>query len=366
MSLLLFEFKKLFRTRVLLVVVAGTLLLIGALFIRNVIQQDTVTADKIEWFSGYMQEVTGQNRTDAKMLEDHPDEVIERRLEIGVSLQKQLNELISFIEKGAWQEELQQEIVVYKTAIAYKDARGNYTMSNADMEDEIRINERLLALQLAKEDRSRSIQPPLFMKQMVSLILNPFGFIILLVLVGTVVTREFEDYNIQMIYTYPIPKWRYVLIKFTGMLTVGVLWISIIFFVSYLLPSLVSEPRENSFKYPLLLATGEILDVDTYVKAALLYSAGVLCFVVAAVTLIGFLFRQTIISSIVVVAIFIGGWMGTRNGLDRFWNPFTYVSENEAILTRSAYYPGGLIVLVGFAIVLLVIAMWGNQRRGIS
>lgn len=366
MSLLLFEMKKLFRTRVLLLVVVATLLLIGGLFIRNVIQQDTVTADKIEWFSGYLQEVTSQNRTDTKMLEDFPDEGNEHRLEIGLSLQNQLNELISFIEKGAWQEEIRQEIDVYKTAIAYKDARGNYSMSKADMEDEIRINERLLALELPKEDRSRSIQPPLFIMQMVSLFLNPFGFSILLVLLGTAVTREFEDHNIRMIYTYPIPKWRYVLIKFTGMLAVGVMWIAIVFFVSYLLPLVVSEPKENNFKYPLLLATGEILDVGTYVKVAIIYSAGVLCFTVAAATLIGFLFRRSIIASIVVVAILVGGWMGTSNGLDGFWNPFTYVSENEVIINRFAYYPGGFIVLAGFAIFLLIIAMWGNQKRGIS
>ena len=366
MSLLLFEFRKMIRMRTIPFLFLVTFLFVCALFVRNLTQQDMVAVNKIDWFSGYIQEVAQQNSTDRQMMIDSPSTELENRLDIGVALQSQLNELIDSIEKGAWEDELHREIGVYKTAMAYKEARGGYSLSEADMEDKIRINEELLRLGLPKEDIDRSIQPSLFMKQMITLVLNPFGYIMVLLLLGMAITREFEDRNVQMIYTFPIPKWRYVLIKFTAMLLTALVWLLFFMFITYLLPTLASEPRENSFDYPLLLATGEFLRVGTYIKEAIIYGVGVLLFSIAAVVLIGFGLRQTITSVIAIIAIFIGGWMGARNGMDVFLNPFTYVSENKAILIQQAYYPGGFFVLLGIAILLLLAAMWGNQKRGVS
>lgn len=366
MRLLLFEFRKMIRTKTIPFLFLVTLLFVCALYARNLTQQDMVAANKIEWFSGYIQEVAQQNSTDRRMMMESPSAELEKRLDIGIMLQSQLNELIDSIEKGAWEDELQQEIDVYKTAIAYKDARGSYSLSEADMEDMIRTNGELLRLGLPKEDIDRSIQPPLFMKQMVSFVLNPIGYLVVLLLFGMAITREFEERNIQMIYTFPIPKWRYVLIKFTAMLLTALVWLSFFMFISYLLPTLVTETRENNFDYPLLLVTGEFLQVGTYIKEGMIYGIGVLFFSIAIVVLIGFGLRQTIISVIATIAIFIGGWMGVRNGMDVFLNPFTYVSENETILTQPTYYPGGFIVLLGISILLLLAAMWGNQKRGVS
>lgn len=366
MRLLLFEFKKMLRTRLFLFLLAGTLLLIGTLFIRNVMQQDVVRAEKIEWFSGYMQEVTTQNRTDRQMLQETPDEELEQKLDIGVALQNQLNGLILSIENGAWEDELQQEIDVYRTAIDYKEVRGNYSFSNGDMEETIRLNKQLLLLGLPKEDISRSVQPPLFMKQIVLLVLNPFGLIVLLVLLGTAITREFEDRNMQMAYTFPIPKWKHVFVKFTGLLIVGLIWLSVLFSASYLLPTLTVESKELVFDYPLSLANGSFLDAGTYINEACIYSVGVLLFAIGVLTLVGFMARQTIISSVIILAVFAGGWMSIRNGMDLLWNPFTYVNVNEAIINYADYFPTGLIVLFGVAAVLLAIAMWGSRNWGVS
>ncbi|MCG3087603.1 ABC transporter permease subunit [Sporosarcina cyprini] len=366
MRQLLFEMKKMTRTRLLFFLAAGTLLLIGAIFIRNVLQQDMVTAEKVESFSNHLQDVSSQNRTDLMMMEDEPSEELELRLNKGLDLQDKLNELIDSISKGLWEDELQGEIEVSRSAMAYKDARGRYTMSHADLEDTIRLNEQLLALGLPKEDPDRSNQPPLFMKQMMVLVLNPVGYTVLFLLLGISITREFEDRNMRMVYAFPVPRWRLVLVKFISLLLVAMSWLVYFLLLSYLLPNLVMETREQIFDYPLLLTSGELMRVGSYINEAVLYSAGTLFFATAMVTLIGFGFRQTIVSSVIITALFTGGWMLARNGMDVFLNPFTYVSGNQVILSQPAFYPGGILVLLIVSIVLLFAAMWSNQRRGVA
>jgi len=52
MKTYLFEWKKMRRLRLFVALVAATFLLIGAIYVRNVVQQDLIPAKKIEHFSG--------------------------------------------------------------------------------------------------------------------------------------------------------------------------------------------------------------------------------------------------------------------------------------------------------------------------
>ncbi|MED2184821.1 ABC transporter permease subunit [Bacillus wiedmannii] len=89
------------------------------------------------------------------------------------------------------------------------------------------------------------------MKKVISLLLNAPGFLILLLLLGTVITKEFEDHTIKLAYTLPISRSHYILIKFFSLLVVNLLWILLVFSLSYILPTIFGKSTSNIFNYSL-------------------------------------------------------------------------------------------------------------------
>ena len=204
MKLILFEFKKMIRTKLVAFLLLVTVATIVGLFIRNVIQQDVIQKEKIEQFSDYLNDVVGQVMTDRMVLEDNFDSEIQARLESGGELSGELNTLLAAIEKKDWQTELQTEINVYNLATDYIRLKGDFNVSAEEREIRMKLNQELLNLGLPKENFDLSIQTSLFMKKIVSILLTVGGFLFLLLALGTVIAKEFEGGNIKLVYNLPI------------------------------------------------------------------------------------------------------------------------------------------------------------------
>lgn len=369
MKLLLFEFKKMIRTKTVLYLFLFTALFIGSVFLKNVIQQDTIIPKKVTYFSEFLSEVNSQNSGDRRWLEEFPDPEsdpeIEARLEIGESLYGLLSELIQAIETDEAAEELQLENDVYQMAMTYKEMEGSFSLGQTQMDETILINEELQRLGLKKEDFDLSIEGAIFLKKVMNLVITPIGFLIVLLILGTFITREFEDHNTQLIFTLPIPKWKYVMTKFSSFFIIFIFWLTVVISLAYLIPAIFSKADKNVFTYPLLTKADQLTTIGIYLKEGTLIAICFTLFAVALLLCLSFFIRNTIITYVVLFIFFIGGWMMTSNDVTHFINPFVYQQIESVLIAMPTYYPGGLAVLIVSALVLLLLTIIFTEKRGI-
>ena len=365
MKLLLFEFKKMIRTKTVLYFMLLSVIFIVAIFLRNVVQQDMIPLKKAAYFWDFATDVSMQNNTDRRMLEKVEDEALEEKLVVGQQLHGLLRDLIQAIEDGEWESELTLENDVYETAMVYQARNGQFSLGQLDMEDTMKINEALQQANLAKEDMDLSIQQAVFMKKIHALLFGPIGFLLLLFVTGSVITREFEENNTRFIYTLPIQKWKYIFVKFGSVFVVGLLWIGLITGLSYVLPLFTQQPDGNVFAYPLLTATGTVIHTGQYLLHSILLAGGFLLFAVSLFVFIGYFLRRTILTYVTMFILLIGGWLLTLNGFTHVVNPFLYQQVDKVLISYPQHFPIALAVLVAGSLIFLWMTMSSNRKRGI-
>ena len=262
-------------------------------------------------------------------------------------------------------EELQFENDVYRMAMTYKEIEGPFSLGQTEMDETILINEELLRLGLKKEDFDLSIEGAIFLKKVMNLVITPIGFLLVLLILGTFITREFEDHNAQLIFTLPIPKWKYVMTKFSSFFIIFIFWITLVISLAYLLPAIFSQADNNVFTYPLLTKADQLTTIGIYVKEGTLIAICFALFAVALLLCLSFFIRNTIITYVALFIFFIGGWMMTSNDVTHFINPFVYQEIDSVLIALPTYYPGGLAVLIISALVLLLLTIIVTEKRGI-
>ena len=365
MKLLLFEFKKMIRTKTVLYLFLFTALFIAGIFLKNIIQQDSIIPKKVTYFSAFSSEVSSSNLGDLENLKKIHDPAIEARLEIGTHLYGLLRDLILAIETEETAQELQLENDVYRMAMTYKEMEGQFSLGQIEMDETILINEELQRVGLKKEDFDLSIEGAVFLKKVMNLAITPLGFLIVLLILGTFITREFEDHNAQLIFTLPIAKWKYIMTKFSSFFIVFIGWITFVLSLAYLLPAIFSQADSNFFKYPLLTNADQLTTIGIYVKEGTLIAICFALFAVALLLFLSFFIRHTIITYVVLFIFFIGGWIMTSNDVTHFINPFVYQEIDSVLIALPTYYPGGLAVLIISALVLLLLTISVTEKRGI-
>ncbi|ETT84234.1 ABC transporter permease [Viridibacillus sp. FSL H7-0596] len=365
MKLILFELKKMIRTKGVPILLLLTVLFICGLFMRNVIQQDVLQTKKIEKFSKYRSNVISQYQTDREEILKGPNAEIEARLEIGGTLYDKLEKLITAIEDKKWKKELKAEIEVYQSALHYKELEGSFVLNDNDMQKTIKQNEELLKRSLPKEDLDYSIQTTVFMKKVISLLFNTAGIIIVLLVLATLITKEFEDHNMQLVYSLPIARNKLIGVKFFSLLIVGLVWLSTVFLVSYALPTLFGINVGKIFTYPLFTNEENFINSRVYIKQTIIYSISFIGFSIATILFLSFFIRNSIVNSLVILMLFCGGLLVTNSGFNSIWNPFSYQNIDFVVLNTPDYYPLGAVVLIGFMILLLLLTILSNRKRGI-
>jgi len=107
-------------SNILFTLIIATMLIICGLFLHNALKQDIVQMKKIELFSKYETEISNQVTGDQDTLKKGPNAKIESRLEIGLPLFKNLNQLIQEVKDNKWKNELQTEMTVYDLAMRFQ------------------------------------------------------------------------------------------------------------------------------------------------------------------------------------------------------------------------------------------------------
>ena len=362
----LFEWKKMHRLRLVAALIAATFLLIGALYVRNFMQQDLIPAKKIEPFAVLLKGITNKNDEDQRELQKKEDSETAARLEAGQQLAWQLNELLSAIENGDGQGELQHEIEAYQLAAEYKTLMGTFPLSQAEMDDRTRYNKELDRLDLAKEDTDLSIAQPLFMKKVAGQLLSPVGFLAAVLLIGAAFTKEWEDRSMQFSRVLPVPAAERISARLISYWLASLVWLVLVFGISALLPYAGGRTDKSLFKYPFVDAEEQFTATSHILGTAGLYAVFYMLFAFTLFLLAGSFFRQGILTVLAVAAVIAGGWIVTSSGAISVWNPFLYqqpVYAAEQHGSLSLIGPGLLAFLSAAGAWLACLA---DRRRAVS
>ncbi|MCG3087704.1 ABC transporter permease subunit [Sporosarcina cyprini] len=365
MKKILFEWKKISRLRVFPVFLQLTFAFVFGLFFYNHMSQGQIEVKKIEYFTELQNDVNQQLLNAEQEMKKGKTQSLKGQLHFGAELSTRLQELIYAIKSRNWQNELQKEIAVYESAMEYTKFDGSYFgVSMIDMEITIKLNEELLKRNLPKEDFDLSIQTSIFMKKVISLVMNPVGFVMLLFVLGLIVTREFDDNSIRQVLTLPMTRVQYMFIKFATIVSGGILWLAIIFGTSYGVGELLGRSKGNIFQYPIYTSQDTFISSGDYLVEAALYGCSFMVFSVGLFLLIAYLFQNTIIAFSALLFIIAGGWLVDSYGFQSLYNPFTYQMVDQAILRTPQFFPGGIAVLCVALILMLAATMMLNRKRG--
>ena len=366
MHMIKFEWKKLCRLRVFISFLLMTILLIACLFIRNDMQQDMVKAERVEFFRHHSSEVTSQLVTDQKRqseIGEGADSRLEESIEVGKTLYAKLQDLITHITEDGHMKALQLENDVYELAMHYQSLDKRYPMSQPEMEDEIKLNNKLLKNELPKENLAISIQPAVFMKQTVQLFVNTFGFFILLVIIGTPIAREFDDETIKLTYVLPISSTRMVVSKWISLVLAGMAWLFVVFLSAYTISRLFGSEVKNPFNYPFFTKDMTFISAGDYVQQSIIFSVIYLFVLMSVFICLSFLVKNTLIVHIVLFILFSINVLVIKKGGAHPLLPWSYQDLDFTVLQHEAASWLGAIFSFLVTIIMLLLAIKASQRR---
>lgn len=361
-----FEWKKLFRTKAFYFFIGITILLIIGLFVRNYAYQDIIASERIEHFKHHTSEISSQLATDQKDLEDmgeQADHLLVESIETGMSLHEKLFELITALEDDEQLDALKIENRVYELALNYQSLGKHYPMSATDMEYETMLNEDLLMKDLPKENLTSSIQLAVFMKQVSQYVLSTFGFIILLIIVGTSILKEFDDHTIKLTYVLPISSNHMILSKWISLFLAGISWLIVTFVTSFIVGKLFGYAENRSFDYPFFTEDMTLISASDYLQQVMLMSTFYLCMLMGLFILLSFSIKNSYIVYIVVCILFIGNYIVLQSDLSYAWLPWNYQEMDLLILQTNSFSWVALLGMICVTIVLLIVSIVASKRR---
>lgn len=366
MKIILFEWKKLFRLKVYPVFLLLTLFFVSSLFFYNYLMQDQITTKKVEHFTKLRQDVSQQMFMLEDELSKKSNPVLEAQLETAEELSNRLQELINIIYAKDARKELEVEIAVYETAQKFiRFENAYFGVSEMDMKKFISQNEELLKRNLPKEDLDLSIQPAIFVKKIVSLIMTPIGFILLVFVLGIVVTKELDEYSIRQVFSLPVSRSYYVVCKFFSLFVASILWLITVYGSAYLLGEVFGKKEGDFFNYPLYTKLDTFITSGEFIMQSMIYSISFIAFALCILLLVAYFFKNTITTYSFLLIFFAGGWLLSSYGFQHIWNPFTYQMVDQVIMDSPQYYPVGIVILFVAGILSLFAATIIIRKRGI-
>ncbi|WP_042220666.1 ABC transporter permease [Oceanobacillus manasiensis] len=366
MKIIQFEWKKLWKSKAFIAILLITIALIAGLFTRNYFYQDIVKTQKMEMFREHSLNVISQVDADRDTLEEigeGVDPILEENVELGLSLYRKLQELRAAVDAGEDLSALQLENEAYELAMQYLSKDKRYPLTEIEMQDEVKLNEELLQKELPKEDLQASIQPAVFMKQVMQLLFNTFGFFILVVIIGTPIVKEFDDHTIKLTYGLPISSHRLVLSKWLSMVLSGAIWFGLVLLAAYAVSTVLGKDLANPFEYPLYTEQMTFITMGEYVTQSIFFGLFYLILLMSFFIFLSFLLKSTLVVHIVLLILFVVNFIMTSNGVIHPIIPWSYQELGQAvILSETASWIGAVLSLV-LTSILLLFAILTSKRR---
>lgn len=366
MDIIKFEWKKLWKSKIYLIILLVTIAFIVGLFIRNYYYQDIVKTEKVETFQAQGSVVITQFIGDQQLLRNDTQAVdpnLEVAIEAGKALYAKIQELVAAVDMDEHLAALDLEIEVYELAMEYQALERSFPLSKTEMENEIRLNEELLRQELPKEALNASIQPAVFMKQVVQLVLNSIGFFLIIIIIGIPIVRAFDDHSIKLSYPLPVSAKSMVLAKWVSMSISAGFWFAVVLGTSYGISTLFGKEEMKAFQYPFFVVDDSFITAGSYLGQTLLFGVIYILMLTAFFIMLTFLLKNTLVVQISFLLLFIMNFIMIQNGVIFASLPWSYQELNVAILQQQGIAWIGLLFSILITGILLLLAIRASKRR---
>lgn len=336
---------------------------ISTLFLRNLSFDELRKKEERKTIGSWLDASYNNSTIHLAKLEEDPDNEDEKELErINTSMIDGLYELRGIISETEpdWNSKLTLEIKFLKDTAAYKEAGGDYLLTDNEIRHSLALNQKLLDESIKPEHENYSLAMPNFMRQVVDLYISLGAIIIMILLIGEMLSAEFETHSINLLFTQPLKRTRIITSKFWSAIIIYLFTTGILLGAVAIIGSILGE--KGTFDYPVVIEGNngmEYLTISEYMTQTLIILTVTIVMVIALYLLYSLLLKHTLSTLFVLLGTLLAGY-----GLTwvvswvffAWFNPFQYLLPADAVLLQNerVWYQGIPVVLLVTVVLFLI------------
>lgn len=340
MTIFQFELKKLLLGKKFLLLMFCLIIGVVLLFFRNHAFQEEIIKEELRAIDAQIQMSRTNNRMHLAQLEQDPhDQELQQMEKANDDIYAHLYELLSLYTESSWQENLQEQNELWKKTIAYSDLGGETVFSQEKMTEYMALNEELLNRNIAPEDERFSIALPNFLFQMIEIWIHGGALLLVLVIIGDLLSAEFDTHSIKLLFTQPIKKTSIITSKLITALIAYMTMLFLVILTAIAVSFLFGE--KGSLSYPLIRiqdGSFEFISIASYMAKGLIVTTTFMLFMIALILTYSILAKNSLLTlGLVMITALLGYGMTMLPILKGFlWaNPFIYLWPHEQINALS-------------------------------
>ncbi|MUK89362.1 ABC transporter permease subunit [Ornithinibacillus sp. L9] len=362
MKLLPFELKKMLFSKklfyLMLLLVAGVVLL----FLRNVIFESYVEKEERQRIESLVQASQSNFRMHQQTLAQDPEnEEVQKLQQINAPLLDRLYELRMLVTTEDWQYKLTVENDALEYIKEYKEEGGDFPLTYKEIDHQFALHEKLLEEDVRPEHDTYSKTLPNFMKMVINLLVNFGTIIIILLLVGDIMSSEFENRSIQLLFMQPLQRTHILTSKFWTSIVSYLVTVGLILGTVMIVGLIFGE--KGTFDYPMVMEKNNVITFMTvweYMILALVVASVTVFLIISLALLYSLFFKHTLSTLFVLLATLLAGYaLTTFISWETFawFNPFQYLRPQDMIMYQNdrVWYQGIPVILL-MTIICYVIA----------
>lgn len=353
MKLLSFELNKIFFSKKFVYILLGIVIGVAFLMARNIIFELYIEKDASERIDELLEINFANAKIHQAILDNDPDNEEEAELRrLNSAMVNNLYETRNFLAPNQFREKLRLENEYYSIAKEYKEKGGEHTITFQEISHSLALNEKLLDSDIPPEHETYSRAFPNFIKQVVDLFVNLGVIIIFLLLIGEIMSSEFENRTINLLFTQPLKRTQIITSKFFSSIILYVITTLFLLVVTAIIGYVFGY--QGTFNYPILMEVNqsiEFLTVAEYIQIALTVVSISVIMVVSLCLLYSLFFKHTLATLFsILVTLLLGYGLTTfiTWGPFAWFNPFQYLLPEEIILFQNGrvWYQGIPIMII--------------------
>jgi ABC-2 type transport system permease protein len=367
MKLLSFELKKIVFSKKFLYILLGILIGVVFLMARNILFESYIQKEYREQIDELLEINFANAKIHQSILKDDPEN--EEQIELQRLNSEMINNLYerrNQLKPTQFRERLRLENAYYSAAELYKQKGGDHALSFQEISYTLALNEKLLESDIPPEHETYSRAFPNFIKQVVDLFANLGVIIIIILLIGEILSSEFENRSIHLLFTQPLKRSHIITSKFWSAVILYVITTVFLFFVTFIIGYVFGY--QGTFNYPIVMEvnhTIELISIADYLQLTIIVVTSSIVLMISLCLLISLLFKHTLPTLFALLGLLLLGYIaGTYISWNKvaWFNPFQYVLPEKVILyqNESAWWQGLPVVL------LLTVLFYLVARRKIK
>lgn len=372
MALLKFELKKLLASKRLIFTI--TIIILGILFliIRNYSLQSYVEREEVIEVESYLEVIYNEIQQYEYVLRLQPDDedtinlLNESRL-----LRDTLIDWRSALNEEDWELPLQLENQFLNQLKFYTEIGGISPISLKQIEKELLFNHYLLDHHIKPEHDQYSLSFPIFFSQTIKLFTNIGAYILLLLVIGDLVTSEYERNSIRLLLTQPINRHKLMFAKYSVAMILYFSMLIITIISTYILGKLFG--KSGTFQYPVMIeykGNFSFITINQYIGQSIILTTFMISVILALIIFYSIIFKNTILMTVALLVTTMIGFIFIDHhdiSIISYLNPLqTLIPENSITYQNVMLWYDTIPVQIIFTITLLLLSILILRRTRIG